>query len=71
MIVPMNEELKDLRKFLKQSQSQFAQTLGVSVDTVRRWEQQKATPSHMALEKIATLVKRVKKERNDSNGGTL
>lgn len=63
----MNEELKELRTLLGQSQSAFAQTLGVSVDTVRRWEQQKAKPSHMAMEKIAKLVKQVKREKEQDN----
>ena len=46
---PYSPELvKETRKILGASQAMFAQFLGVSVQTVRSWEQGKNTPSDMA-----------------------
>jgi len=53
--------IRQLRQHLGQSQQAFAVTLGVSVDTVRKWEQGISKPSHMALEKIDRLVRQLKK----------
>ncbi len=60
----MNEEIKKLRLSLNKSQEDFAQLIGVSVDSVRKWEQGKRNPSRMAYEKIGMLVKKLKKEKN-------
>ena len=56
--------IRRLRQHLGQSQQAFAVTLGVSVDTVRKWEQGISKPSHMALEKIDRLVRQLKKTAN-------
>lgn len=58
----MNEEIVALRKYLHQTQQQFAETLGVSIATVRTWEQEKYHPSALAMDKIGVLVKRMKRE---------
>ena len=60
-----NEELREFRKaILKVSQSEFAYLLGVSVDTVRHWEQGLSKPSHLAMEKVAAVVKKYKRDHN-------
>jgi DNA-binding transcriptional regulator YiaG len=42
------KQVKETRKVLRASQSVFARVLGVSVKTVRAWEQGFNTPSDMA-----------------------
>jgi DNA-binding transcriptional regulator YiaG len=59
----MNEEIVALRKHLNQTQQQFAETLHVSIATVRTWEQGKYHPSPAAMEKIGVLVKKLKREQ--------
>jgi putative transcriptional regulator len=55
------DDIKGLRKFYDESQSDFAKSLGVSVDTIRKWEQGKAKPSQMAYQKLRKLVDKIKK----------
>ncbi len=50
------EEIRSLRRVLGETQSAFALTVGVSIDTVRKWEQGKASPSPMAREKLQRVM---------------
>ena len=56
-------DILELRKFLGKTQESFASLVGVSVDAVRKWEQGKAKPSHLAMEKLGKLVKQLKKSQ--------
>lgn len=44
-----SEFVKKVRKNLNLSQSQLADALGVSFSTVNRWENNKVTPSKLAM----------------------
>lgn len=53
--------VKELRKKIGLTQEAFAQQLGISVMTVRRWEKGKTKPSRMAqrlLEELERLTLR-------------
>ena len=50
------QEILDIRKKLKMSQTRFAELLGVSFATVNRWENGRNIPSALAIEKIKTMV---------------
>lgn len=51
------EKVKIVRANLKISQEKMAQLLGVSFSTVNRWEQGKALPSYVAIQKFGALCK--------------
>jgi transcriptional regulator with XRE-family HTH domain len=46
------ERLKHIRKQHDWSQEELARNLGVSLNTVQRWEMGKNKPSKMAIEKL-------------------
>jgi transcriptional regulator with XRE-family HTH domain len=50
-------ELKNIRESLGFTLEQFAQKLGVSFQTVWRWESGKCKPSPLAMDKIRKYVK--------------
>lgn len=50
-------EIIELRKKLNLSQEKFAQKLGVSVMTVRRWEAGINKPSYLAQRQLEILLK--------------
>jgi len=58
MITP--KEIKALRKRLKLSQEALAHLIGVTFQTVNRWETGAFKPSRLALEKIKNLQKSIK-----------
>ena len=51
------DKVKMVRDKIKISQEKMAQLLGVSFSTVNRWEQGKALPSYMAIQKFEALCK--------------
>lgn len=51
--------IRDLRLQLGLTQEKFAAQLGVTFPTVNRWENKKAKPSPLALEKIEGLLRRL------------
>ena len=51
--------IRSLRHELGLTQEKFAAKLGVTFPTVNRWENKRATPSPLALEKITALAKRL------------
>ncbi|MGJ5674605.1 MAG: helix-turn-helix domain-containing protein [Nostochopsis sp.] len=50
-----NNLIRELRKRLGLSQEQLARQLGVSFQTVNRWENGRATPSQMGMKLIEQL----------------
>lgn len=57
----MNKQIIiELRRKLGLSQQAFATKLGVGIMTVSRWERGICQPSHMAIEKIKSIIKEVK-----------
>jgi transcriptional regulator with XRE-family HTH domain len=52
-----SKDLKDLRKKKGWSQEKLARRLGVTLNTVQRWEMGKTRPSPLAREKIEALLK--------------
>ena len=57
------EDIKQLRNFTGETQEVFAGNMGISIDTLRKWEQGKSKPSRMALEKLQKLVNQLKKRQ--------
>lgn len=55
----LTKQLKQLRKRKGWSQEELARNLGVSLNTVQRWEMGKNKPSNLAIEKIQGLLKEV------------
>jgi putative transcriptional regulator len=49
--------VRDLRRVLGLSQEKFATKLGVTFATINRWENNRATPSPIALKLIENLLK--------------
>jgi transcriptional regulator with XRE-family HTH domain len=49
--------VKEIRKRLGQTQVQFAQELGVSFQSVNRWERGKTKPLPILLKQIEAMVK--------------
>lgn len=63
MTVPENKEISDLVRNLRQelglTQEKFAAKLGVTFPTVNRWENKRAKPSPLAVEKLEVMAKRL------------
>jgi transcriptional regulator with XRE-family HTH domain len=55
----LSEEIKYLRKIKGWTQERLARNLGVTLNTVQRWEMGKTKPSPLAMEKIQTVFKEV------------
>ncbi|MGL4502463.1 MAG: helix-turn-helix domain-containing protein [Planktothrix sp.] len=51
--------VRALRQARGLTQEQFAQKLGVTFPTVNRWENSKATPSPLAMQKLNRMVNRM------------
>lgn len=49
--------VRELRKLTGLTQEKFAAKLGVTFPTVNRWENGRAKPSPLALEKIESLLR--------------
>ena len=60
------DRLRDLRAQLGLSQQALAERLGVSIQSVHRWETSKVVPKRNAVKKIETLERRVKRGRSKS-----
>jgi DNA-binding XRE family transcriptional regulator len=60
IVIKYNSTLKDIRKKKGWSQERLARELGVSFQTIHRWEAGKFNPSPLAKEKIDILVTRNK-----------
>jgi transcriptional regulator with XRE-family HTH domain len=58
----LTDQLKHLRKSKGWSQEALARNLGVSLNTVQRWEMGKNKPSQLAIEKIRALLHGVGEE---------
>lgn len=51
------EKLKKLREILGLTQEQFAERIGVRIESVSRWENGKCKPCSLALRRIRELEK--------------
>jgi putative transcriptional regulator len=49
--------VKELRQSLGLTQERFAAKLGVTFPTINRWENNRAKPSPLAMDKIETIVR--------------
>lgn len=68
---PINEEnianhIREIRLELGLTQEQFATKLGVTFPTVNRWENQKAKPSPLAIQKLTKLFKNLQRKQKSS-----
>lgn len=61
-------DIASLRKFVNLSQTQFAQAIGISVHTLRNWEQDRRRPEGpaLALLRIAARHPRIIRENLES-----
>lgn len=60
-----SQKVRDTRNALGWSQEELARNLGVSFATVNRWENNKTSPSKLALEKIESFFKMAKNKKDD------
>ena len=58
-----SKKINELRTALGLTQEQFAAKVGVTFTTVNRWENNKAKPSPLALQKIEELQKELKQNK--------
>lgn len=65
----MINDVKTLRKRLGLSQERFAQKLGVSTMTIRRWESGNSKPSPLAQEKLAKFL--VEQTSDETEGKSI
>ncbi len=59
-IVESGQDIVDLRRFLSMSQTEFARALGISVHTLRNWEQNRRKPHGPALALIRVAARHPK-----------
>ena len=57
--------IKELRKRLDLSQERLAMQLGVSFQTISRWERKKATPSLLGLKQVKDFVRNLGNKGSD------
>lgn len=62
----MDLNIIKLRKGLAYSQMKFAELLGVSISTLRRWEKGENSPSPLGLEKLYELKKAIEDDKLES-----
>jgi putative transcriptional regulator len=62
------DDIVALRKFVGLTQSQFSRAMGISVHTLRNWEQNRRRPEGpaLALLRIAARHPRIIRENNES-----
>lgn len=61
----ISELVQALRKRLNLSQEKFAAYLGVSFQTINRWEKGRATPSPMAIKLIELQLRQMGERGSD------
>ena len=57
--------IRDLRQRTGLTQEKFAARLGVTFPTINRWENGRARPSPLAMEKIEAFVRSMGEQGND------
>lgn len=57
--------VKEIRKRLELTQVQFAQVLGVSFQSVNRWERSKTKPLPIVLKQIEAIVREMGESGSD------
>lgn len=63
--------IRSLREQLGLTQEKFAAQLGVTFPTVNRWENKRATPSPLALDKIESMLKQLESQGQELLMGEL
>ncbi len=61
--------IREIRLSMGLTQEQFAAKLGVSFPTVNRWENQKAKPSPLAIQKLQKIFSNYKKKNHIKQNG--
>ena len=56
-VIKSGQDIVDLRRFLSLTQEEFAQALGISVHTLRNWEQDRRKPEGPALALIRVAAR--------------
>ena len=51
-----SERIKKIRKDLSLSQEEFSDKIGISIDTIQKWEKGTSTPRISVAEKIANIL---------------
>lgn len=64
--IKISMRIREIRLEMGLTQEQFAAKLGVSFPTVNRWENQKAKPSPLALQKLQKLLLAQKRKKSVS-----
>jgi DNA-binding transcriptional regulator YiaG len=66
--IESGEDIATLRRFVRLTQEQFAQAMGISVHTLRNWEQGRRNPEGpaLALLRIAAKHPRIIRENLES-----
>jgi putative transcriptional regulator len=62
-------DIREVRLEMGLTQEQFAAKIGVSFPTVNRWENQKAKPSPLAIQKLQKLLSAFKKKSRINQNG--
>lgn len=60
----MPASFREARQALGMSQENFARAVGISVNTVRKWEQGKCNPHPLSLQKVKNLQERYIEQYN-------
>lgn len=58
------KQIRNVRQDLEMTQEQFAEKVGVSVQTVRSWEQGSRVPGALSLAMLGALLKEQKEEQH-------
>jgi putative transcriptional regulator len=64
--IKISTRIREVRLEMGLTQEQFAAKLGVSFPTVNRWENQKAKPSPLALQKLQKILLSQKRKTSGS-----
>ena len=59
IVSKMSEKLRHCRERKEWTQEYLARSIGVSLNTVQRWESGKTNPSPLAMEKLQGILKDV------------
>ena len=62
------EEIKDIRVRLEMSQQALAELVGVSLNTVNRWERGHTRPLRMARRRLEELASKARRETKKNLG---
>ena len=58
-MVKLADKIRQCRDLKGWTQEQLARNVGVSLNTVQRWESGRTQPSHLAMEKLQEILEEV------------